>query len=71
MNINRTFTFAPYFDGYFQNGNFYSADHRLLKRKVYNGRIQLIDKKKRWGIKTLRLHARISNVKIEDNFCPF
>lgn len=56
MKINQktVFTFKPYFDGYFCEGKWFSADDFELKVRHYNGRNCINYSGKRYGINTLR-----------------
>lgn len=51
------YLFMPYFDGYFQEGNFYSKDGKLLRQRYYNGRVCINCNGKRYGVKKLRSFA--------------
>lgn len=57
------YTFEPYFNGYFQEGNFYSDSNKLLKQKYYNGRVCIDVNGKRYGIVKLRKFAKRIEVK--------
>jgi hypothetical protein len=59
------YTFLPYFDGYFKDGNFYSSKNKLLKKKYYNGRVCINHNKKRYGINSLRKFAK-KNIILEE-----
>jgi len=63
------YTFQPYFQGYFMNGNWYSKDGKLLQVKFYNGRNCISDKGKRFGIKKLRSVAQ--RVEVIEEVLPF
>jgi hypothetical protein len=63
------YTFHPYFDGYYQNGNWYSNDGRQLKEKYYNGRVCIDCNKKRYGIVKLRTFAK--RIEIKEETLPF
>ena len=63
LNVIR-YSFNPYFDGYFQDGNFYNKNGLLLKQKYYNGRVCINDKNKRYGIKKLRTFAIKTEAKL-------
>jgi len=65
FKVNR-YTFLPYFDGYFQEGNFYDNNGKLLKQKYYNGRVCIDCNNKRFGIKKLRTLAQKTEVEIEN-----
>ncbi len=67
--IIHKFTFNPYFDGYFQEGNFYSKENKLLKKRSYNGCLCIVLNKKRYGLVKLRSFAKKVNSNI--NICPF
>jgi hypothetical protein len=64
MFINR-YTFLPYWNGYFQEGNFYNHNGKMLIQKYYNGRLCILDNKKQFGILKLRKFAKQSQVKLE------
>lgn len=59
------YVFTPYFNGYFQCGNFYSPDNNILYQRYYNGRLCIEYKRKRYGIIKLRKFAKQTTVKIE------
>ena len=52
------YTFLPYFDGYFQNNNFYTKDGLLLKKRSYNNRLCIQYKQKVYGLKKLRTFSK-------------
>lgn len=58
------YTFEPYFDGFFQEGNFYCKNGKLLKKKYYNGRICIVSNNKKYGIKKLRTFAKRKEVEL-------
>lgn len=58
------YIFEPYFDGYFQDGNFYCKNGKLLKQKYYNGRICINVNNKRYGIKKLRTFSKKTEVEL-------
>ena len=60
------YTFEPYFDGYFQEGNFFNKDGKMLKEKYYNKRNCLNCGEKRYGIRKLRKFAKRKEVEIEN-----
>lgn len=63
------YTFEPYFDGYFQEGNFYSKEGKLLKKRYYNGRVCIDCKGKRFGMNKLRKLAK--RIEVEQIEYPF
>ncbi len=63
------YEFKPYFDGYFQEGNFFTKDGKKLKQKSYNGCLCIQHNKKRYGIVKLRKLAQ--RIEVEEIFCPF
>ena len=58
LTVGFRYVFKPYFSGYFQDGNFYNSDGRLLKQKYYNGRVCIDSDGKRYGIKKMRTFAK-------------
>ena len=58
------YTFEPYFNGSFQEGEFYDKNNRLLKQKYYNGRVCIDSYGKRYGIKKLRIFAKKHEVEL-------
>jgi hypothetical protein len=68
LTITR-YTFMPYFDGYFQEGNFYSKDGKIIKQKSYNGCLCIQYKLKRYGIVKLRKFAKRKEV--AEDILPF
>ncbi len=60
------YTFRPYFIGYFQEGNFYCPENKVLNQSYYNGRLCIDYKRKRYGIKKLRKFAKQTQVKIQN-----
>lgn len=62
MFITR-YTFKPYWNGYFQEGNFYSSENKLLEQRYYNGRLCINDKRKIYGIVKLRKFAKQMQIK--------
>lgn len=63
------YTFEPYFNGYFQEGNFYCSEGKMLTQKYYNGRVCLDVKGKRYGIKKLRTLAK--RIEVKEFILPF
>ena len=60
------YTFEPYFDGYFQEDNFYSPDGKQLHQRYYNGRLCISYNRKIYGIIKLRKFAKKQQVKQEN-----
>ena len=56
------YTFAPYWNGYFENGLFHDANGKPLKTKVYNGCQCILNNNKRYGVKKLRKYAKKEEV---------
>lgn len=63
------YTFEPYFDGYFENGNFYDVAGRKLKVRHYNGRNCINASGKILGIKKLRTFAK--RIEVQEEKLPF
>jgi len=68
-NLTVRYTFEPYFDGYFQDGDFFGINGRLLEQKYYSGRTCINYKGKRFGIKKLRFFSK--KTEIEKEILPF
>jgi len=60
------YTFLPYFDGYFQDGNWHDKHDRIIKEKYYNGRICIDVCRKRYGILKLKKLAKRNEVEQSD-----
>jgi len=58
------YTFLPYFNGYFQEGNWFDENDKMIKEKYYNGRICLDYKGKRYGVKKLKKHITKKEVEL-------
>ena len=63
------YTFEPYFDGYFENGNFHDVNGRQLKVRHYNGRNCINASGKILGIKKLRTFAK--RIEVQEQKLPF
>ena len=68
LTITR-YDFGGYFDGYFQDGNFYTKEGRKMNKKSYNGCLCIQNNRKRYGIVKLRKLAQ--RIEITEEFCPF
>jgi hypothetical protein len=58
------YTFLPYFNGYFQEGKWYSENDKEIKEKYYNGRICIDYKGERFGINKLKKFAKRNEVEL-------
>lgn len=58
------YTFLPYFDGYFQEGEWFDKDDKMVKEKYYNGRVCINVDGKRYGINKLRSFAQRKEVEL-------
>lgn len=63
------YTFKPYFNGYFQEGNWYDENDNQIKEKHYNGRICIDLNSKRYGIYKLKKFAK--RIEVEQFELPF
>jgi len=68
LTITR-YIFKPYFDGYFQDGNFYSKDGKKLNQKSYNGCLCIQNNRKRYGVVKLRKLAE--RIELVEEVLPF
>ena len=68
LTITR-YKFEPYFDGYFQDGNFYSKEGKKINKKSYNGCLCIQNNRKRYGIVKLRKFAQ--RIEVAEEILPF
>lgn len=70
ITIITRYTFEPYFNGYWQQFNWYDANGKQLVVKHYNGCNCVVSCGKKYGIKKLRTFAKVEQVLV-DNDLPF
>ena len=63
------YIFTPYFNGYFENGNWYNEHGKQIKKRSYNGCICVQDGQKRYGMKKLKSFAK--RIEVKETKLPF
>ena len=63
------YIFEPYFGGWFEDGNFYSPEGKLLKKRYYTGRVVIVYNRKQYSVDKLKMFAKKINI-VKENL-PF